>query len=126
MSLVEVLTAVNPIDHFISNHFPKYSRNSDTSYDPVVLPSSVDDVAAENQLDDEKIFSSLPPLSRGHPEIHLRKGIMDATRRVAENEADAERAFFVADLSQIFRQHERWVKFLPEIVPHYGLLPVHF
>jgi len=125
MSPVEVLAALNPVDHFISNNFPKFSANSETSYDPVVLPTLIDDAAAlEDPLDDEKIFSSLPPLFRGHPEMHLRKGIMDATGQVAANEADAERAFFVADLSQIFRQHERWMKYLPEIVPHYGLSPV--
>ncbi|OAX41908.1 hypothetical protein K503DRAFT_431679 [Rhizopogon vinicolor AM-OR11-026] len=122
MSPVEVLAALNPVDHFISSSFSKFIGSSDISYDPVVLPASIDDAAAENwRLDDEKIFSSLPPLFRGHPEIHLRKGIMDATRRVAANEADAENAFFVADLSQIFRQHERWMKYLPEIVPHYAV-----
>jgi hypothetical protein len=26
----------------------------------------------------------------------------------------------VADLSQIYMQHERWKKCLPEIEPHYG------
>jgi ornithine decarboxylase len=120
MSPVEVLAALNPIDHFISSDF-QFSRNSDISHDLVVLPPPIDDPAAENWLDDDGIFSSLPPLFRGHPEIHLRKGIMDATRRVAANDPDAESAFFVADLSQIFRQHERWMKYLPEIVPHYGL-----
>jgi len=124
MSPVEVLTAFNPIDYFISNNFSKFFGHSDTSYDSIISTASIDAVATENRLDDEKIFSSLPPLFRGHPETHLWKGIMDATRRAAVNEADAERAFFVADLSQIFRQHERWMKYLPEIVPHYGLLPV--
>ncbi|KAJ8592869.1 ornithine decarboxylase [Rhizopogon salebrosus TDB-379] len=120
MSPVEVLAALNPIDHFISSDF-QFSRNSDISHDLAVLPPPIDDPAAENWLDDDGIFSSLPPLFRGHPEIHLRKGIMDATRRVAANDPDAESAFFVADLSQIFRQHERWMKYLPEIVPHYAV-----
>jgi len=127
MSPVEVLSALNPVDYFISrNNFPTFSGYSDTSFDPVVqdLPALIDATTndpAENCLDDEKVFSSLPPLLRGHPETQLRKGIMDAARRAAANEVDAERAFFVADLSQVFRQHDRWIKHLPEIVPHYGL-----
>jgi ornithine decarboxylase len=38
----------------------------------------------------------------------------------ALNVPDAERAFLVADLSQVYRQHERWKTHLPEIRPFYG------
>ncbi|KAH7884886.1 pyridoxal-dependent decarboxylase [Phlebopus sp. FC_14] len=80
-------------------------------------PSSlVDDDQA-----DEKIFASLPPLLRGHPEIHLRNGIMHASRMAAANKPDAEKAFFVADLTEVYRQHERWSRCLPEIEPHYAV-----
>ncbi|EIW83645.1 ornithine decarboxylase [Coniophora puteana RWD-64-598 SS2] len=46
---------------------------------------------------------------------------MNASRLAAANTPDAERAFFVADLSQVYRQHERWRKWLPEIEPHYAV-----
>jgi ornithine decarboxylase len=127
MSPVEILSALNPLDHFISSTFQKLPGNSDASFDTVVqdLSPSIDvainDSAGENRLDDDKIFSCLPPLFRGHPQMHLRKGVIDAAMRSGANEVDAERAFFVADLSQVYRQHERWMKNLPEIVPHYGL-----
>jgi ornithine decarboxylase len=128
MSPVEILSALNPLDHhFISSNFQKLPRNSDASFNPVgqdlsaLIDVGSNDTAGENRLDDDKIFSSLPPLFRGHPEIHLRKGIIDAAMRAGANEVDAESAFFVADLSQVYRQHERWMKNLPEIIPHYGL-----
>lgn len=76
------------------------------------LPSSDDDR--------ENLFPSLPPLLHGHPEVHLRSGIMNASHLAALNEADAEKAFFVADLGQVYRQHQRWVACLPEIQPFYG------
>ncbi|KAG1842500.1 pyridoxal-dependent decarboxylase [Suillus subalutaceus] len=127
MSPVEILSALNPLDHFVSSNFQKLPGNLDASFDPVVqdlsalIDVATNDTAGENRLDDDKIFSCLPPLFRGHPEIHLRKGIIDAAMRAGANEVDAERAFFVADLSQVYRQHERWMKNLPEIVPHYAV-----
>lgn len=45
---------------------------------------------------------------------------MNASRLAAENEPDAEKAFFVSDLSQVYRQHLRWKACLPEIQPFYG------
>jgi ornithine decarboxylase len=87
-------------------------------------PSSrivVDSLASDSHLnDDEAIFPSLPPLRNGHPDVQLRNGIMRASRLAVANEPDAEKAFFVADLSQVYLQHERWKKCLPEIEPHYG------
>ncbi|KAF9554570.1 ornithine decarboxylase [Agrocybe pediades] len=46
---------------------------------------------------------------------------MDAHRRAADHEPDAEKAFFVADLSQVYRQHQRWIACLPEIQPFYAV-----
>jgi hypothetical protein len=74
----------------------------------------------ENQNEDDVFIPSLPALHRGHPDVHLRNGVMNAYRMSALNEPDAERAFFVADLSQVYRQHERWGKHLPEVKPFYG------
>lgn len=35
-------------------------------------------------------------------------------------EAGGEEAFFVCDLGEIRRQHERWTLSLPRVEPHYG------
>lgn len=85
-------------------------------------PSScvIESTAADSQ-DNVVLFPSLPPLHHGHPQVHLRNGIMDASRRAVANEPDAEKAFFVADLSQVFGQHERWKVCLPEIQPFYAV-----
>ena len=71
----------------------------------------------------EAIFPSLPPLLDGHPEVHLRNGIMNASRLALAHEPNAEQAFFVADLGQVYRQHQRWKSCLPEIQPFFG--PLH-
>ncbi|KAJ7112846.1 ornithine decarboxylase [Mycena crocata] len=70
---------------------------------------------------DEHIFPSLPPLLHGHPDVHLRNGVMNASALAANHELDAERAFFVGDLSQVYRQHLRWQACLPEIQPFYAV-----
>ncbi|KAH9902398.1 ornithine decarboxylase [Cubamyces lactineus] len=46
---------------------------------------------------------------------------MNALHLSAAGEPDAEKAFFVADLSSVYRQHERWKKLLPEIEPYYAV-----
>jgi hypothetical protein len=33
---------------------------------------------------------------------------------------DAEKAYFVADLSYVYNQYQRWQRCLPEIEPFYG------
>ncbi|KAJ7471080.1 ornithine decarboxylase [Mycena latifolia] len=70
---------------------------------------------------DENIFPSLPPLLYGHPDIHLRNGIMNSSALAADHEPDAERAFFVGDLSQVYQQHLRWQACLPDIQPFYAV-----
>jgi ornithine decarboxylase len=46
---------------------------------------------------------------------------MNSARLAAENEPDAEKAFFVADFSQVYRQHVRWKTCLSEIQPFYAV-----
>ncbi|RDX46258.1 ornithine decarboxylase [Lentinus brumalis] len=46
---------------------------------------------------------------------------MNALHLSADGEPDAEKAFFVADLSAVYKQHERWKKLLPEIEPFYAV-----
>ncbi|UZJ51106.1 hypothetical protein CBS101457_000426 [Exobasidium rhododendri] len=40
---------------------------------------------------------------------------------VDECAADGENAFFVADLSEVYRQHLRWMRELPRIIPFYAV-----
>ena len=37
------------------------------------------------------------------------------------HEFEAESAFFVADLGEVRRQYQRWVRLLPRVVPHYAV-----
>ncbi|KAF9027506.1 ornithine decarboxylase [Hymenopellis radicata] len=76
---------------------------------------------AENGHYDESPFPSLPPLLRGHPDVHLRNGVLEAARLSAQGIPDAERAFFVADLCEVYRQHQRWRTHLPEVHPHFAV-----
>ncbi|KAJ3818038.1 ornithine decarboxylase [Lentinula raphanica] len=46
---------------------------------------------------------------------------MEAIQLANDGEPDAEKAFFVADLGQVYKQHQRWVSRLPEITPYYAV-----
>ncbi|KAJ7188417.1 hypothetical protein C8R46DRAFT_1157481 [Mycena filopes] len=84
--------------------------------DPLARPDS-----PLNFYDDDlndPIFPDLPPLRHGHSDLHLREGIL-AGHSLAD--PDAERAFFVADLSQVYAQHLRWRACLPQIQPFYAV-----
>lgn len=101
MSQVDVL---NPL-HFTTSLFQlDDSQEDDLTWSPP----------------DHTIFPDLPPLLHGHPDVHLRNGILAADCLAANHDPDAERAFFVADLSQVYRQHLRWRSCLPKIQPFYG------
>jgi len=51
----------------------------------------------------------------------MRNGVMNSSRLSLANQPDAEKAFFVADLGQVYRQHQRWRSCLPEIQPFYAV-----
>ncbi|GLB44734.1 putative Orn Lys Arg decarboxylase class-II family protein [Lyophyllum shimeji] len=138
MSQVEVLPAICPIDFSLSrpdthsDSLPHYQEDFDWASDKALVsevssPPAPLVVTADAQPDDDelglgvRIFPSLPPLYRGHPDLHLRAGIMRASRLADEHQPNAEKAFFVADLSQVYRQHQRWVTCLPEIQPFYAV-----
>ena len=78
--------------------------------------------AREEHPIEEVHIAGLPAVHYGHPDIHLRKGVMRAVELAADGEPDAEKAFFVADLSVVYQQHLRWQKLLPEIRAFYGKL----
>ncbi|KIK96291.1 hypothetical protein PAXRUDRAFT_318801 [Paxillus rubicundulus Ve08.2h10] len=130
MSQVDILPPTTPIDFHASTPFSNPPGRRDTpgwcyscwqGLDDSALVHPKSDPSLVDEQDDEKIFASLPPLLRGHPEIHLRNGIMDASRKAVEREVNAEKAFFVADLGEVYRQHQRWLKCLPDIEPHYAI-----
>jgi ornithine decarboxylase len=137
MSQIEVLPAQCPVDFSLdssssqNDSFPLYENltwstkalvNDIIASSPSLLINA-DSFSAESQVDTNKrIFPSLPPLHHGHSDVHLRTGVMNASRLAAAHEPDAEKAFFVADLSQVYRQHQRWKTCLPEIQPFYGAL----
>lgn len=73
-----------------------------------------------DSLTDDLSIASLPPLFNGHPDIHLRNGVIKAGALAAAGEPDAEKAFFVSDLSEVYKQHLRWKKCLPFVEPFYG------
>jgi len=70
------------------------------------------------------LFPGLPPLHPGQPIVHVHNGILNARHLASSGEPDAENAFFVADLGEVFRQHTRWISCLPEIQPFYGSCPL--
>lgn len=131
MSQLEILSPHCPTD--VSNTNP-HSDSFSVPYNswaatPVIhdflsiSPSSraAGDFATCDSHIGDAIFPGLPPLRNGHSDIQLRNGIIRASRLAIANESDAEKAFFVADLGQVYLQHERWKKCLPEIEPHYGM-----
>ncbi|KAG5641627.1 hypothetical protein DXG03_004579 [Asterophora parasitica] len=132
MSPIDVLPAHCPIDFTLSrpDSFPRYQENNSLNRAAALLiaPSPSPIVVNPDAPSDEdgadsgiRIFPSLPPLHHGHPEIHLRAGIMQASRLAEDHEPNAEKAFFVGDLSQVYRQHMRWKASLPEIQPFYAV-----
>lgn len=135
MSRLEILPAVNPIEfpisssdsfsHYHENNLPWPTNvlvNDILSSSPPLRVTATPFNPDSHIHAEEVIFPSLPPLLSGHPEVHVRNGIMNASRRAAGHEPDAEKAFFVADLSQVYNQHQRWKACLPEIQPFYGML----
>ncbi|KAG6890658.1 hypothetical protein C0992_000228 [Termitomyces sp. T32_za158] len=130
--------------------FPQSTITASTIFPTLPLPSSIDLSDSESLPHDQKnvdsaglqdlvdslssgetggflpneefiIFPSLPPLYKGHPEVHMRAGVMRAAYLAETHQPDAEKAFLVADLGQVYRQHQRWVAALPEIQPFYAV-----
>ncbi|KAF8210069.1 ornithine decarboxylase [Mycena galopus ATCC 62051] len=90
-----------------------------SDYPSLTRPNSpLDFQNADDLTSDEPIFPDLPPLLHGHPDVHLRNAVLAAH---SVTDPDAEHAFFVADLSQVYAQHLRWRTCLPEIHPFYAV-----
>lgn len=65
----------------------------------------------------------LATLSCGAPSDLVRSRILQSAFNAEMGEADAEKAFFVADLSVVYDQFVRFKRCLPEVEPFYGALP---
>jgi ornithine decarboxylase len=129
MSRLDTLLALNPLDYVLPTSLGSYilARKSNHSWPTTTIAPSTHRVTkplydnnSSNNGSMEGAFPSLPPLRFGHPDIHIRNGIMNSLRMSAEQVPDAEKAFFVADLSQVYQQHKRWKICLPDITPFYG------
>lgn len=64
----------------------------------------------------------LPLLHTGPVDYHKLNGINNAHAAAVAYQPDAEQAFFVADLSRVYFQHQRWRRCLPGVKPFYGEL----
>ena len=138
MAQLEILTARSPVefDYDVISCSPTLSPSLSRSHNEKYFASTLVNGLytpshashdqtyplknSERHYDDEVSIPGLPVLHRGHPDVHLRNGVMNALHLSAEGEPDAEKAFFVADLSSVYKQHERWKKLLPEIEPFFG------
>lgn len=122
MSQVEVLTARAAVnfDRLSSNNLDFSRIHEDNHNNLTPISDTPNHTTFHHNHDDDVHIENLPPLLRGHPDVHLRNGVMRAARLAAVQEVDSEKAFFVADLSSVYMQHLRWKKCLPEIEPFYG------
>ncbi|KAL4250921.1 Orn/Lys/Arg decarboxylase class-II family protein [Abortiporus biennis] len=132
MSQLEVLSARSPVDfdfEILSCSPSSPSAFSHSYQEKIITKSFISSSAiihstlkdTDTHEIDEEIFPGLPPLHHGHPNVHLRNGVIKALELSAQGEPDAEKAFFVGDLSYIYQQHMRWRKNLPEVQPFYAI-----
>jgi ornithine decarboxylase len=84
-----------------------------------ILVSEEETHGNDTTPDPDVAIPGLPPVLSGHPEVILRQLIARSLSN--EDESNEEKAFFVADLSQVLKQHQRFVKCLPGIEPFYGM-----
>lgn len=108
--LTSVFHSPSPNPTWARNRSPSDSIEDDNLHDDNVIDDG----------DCDLVFPGLPPLLRGHPDVHLRNGVIHAAHLSAAGVPDAEKAYFVADLSYVYNQYQRWKRFLPEIEPFYG------
>jgi ornithine decarboxylase len=93
-------------------------RNARLS-DPPSAPASPDEEwdGVDNPIE---ISEELPSLHEGPIDYHKFAGIRKAQEAAIAHVPDGERAFFVADLSRVYLQFQRWTRCLPGIKPFYG------
>ena len=96
-----------------------------TSFTPMAAPYvALPHLRADTPpLDDEhdyiKPFDGHKPIYHGGFDSQLKRVLQDID--IHGCEANGENAFFVADLSEVYRQHLRWMRALPRIIPFYAV-----
>lgn len=135
----EGLTIANSVHHhsrYLPSPSPSFGLGSGAKYS---APPSHEDFIGALSLPtpppDEFEFDSynpsttpsvnipgLPILSYGAPQDLIRSRILQAAFDAEMGEPDAEKAFFVADLSVVYDQFVRFRRCLPEVEPFYGTL----
>lgn len=70
------------------------------------------------EIDDD---DTLPKIRSESVDSLVRAGILEAAVASAANQPNAEAAFFIADLGNIYRQHKRWQECLPNVTPYYAV-----
>lgn len=78
--------------------------------------ASVSSISVEGHI---KPKGGSQPIHYGSIEQQLRTVLGDVN--VDECDANGENAFFVADLSEVYRQHVRWLRALPRVIPFYAV-----
>ncbi|PWY99091.1 ornithine decarboxylase [Testicularia cyperi] len=73
----------------------------------------------DDDLDYVKPYDGHKPIYYGSFDSQLRRVLADID--IEDCEANGENAFFVANLSEVYRQHLRWMRALPRIVPFYAV-----
>ncbi|KAG5350474.1 Ornithine decarboxylase [Termitomyces sp. T112] len=121
MFTVQTPTVSCSIDISHSHSLPRYEENLNLAVSKAFVKSLSVNTTADFSTGEISIFPSLPPLYEGHPEVHMRAGVMRAARLAEAHQPDAERAFLVANLGQVYCQHQRWISALPEIQPFYAV-----
>lgn len=113
MSQLEVI----PVQSHVDFNSPNLGDTFSIRWSPETHPIEIPDTDEESDAS----FPNLPPLHHGHPNFHLRNGVMRALSLAVDGEPDAERAFFVADLGQVYLQWQRWKRCLPEVEPFFAI-----
>lgn len=87
---------------------------------PATAPPSPKSLEAvdEAKLDHFIPSGKINPVYHGSTSRQLKASL--ANIDVDGCAADGENAFFIADLSEVYRQHLRWMRELPRVVPFYG------
>ncbi|PWN29620.1 ornithine decarboxylase [Jaminaea rosea] len=97
-------------------HANGYAKELSSDEDVSSLELKDGDAANANYI---KAPGSAQPIFFGSVEQQLRTVLANVD--VDNCDANGENAFFVADLSEIYRQHLRWLRALPRIVPFYAV-----
>lgn len=70
--------------------------------------------------DVDGFFVDLPPVLRGEP-CDIIQRLVRERQSASDGDVDAEKAFFVADLGDVWAQHMKWKQCLPRVQPFYAI-----